>query len=155
MIKSKESLKPLPSPQQLPSADIVIFDGNCVFCTSQVRNLQRLDGGGRLAFLSLHDPFVTQHFPDLTHEQLMEQMYVIPRNERGLSETRLGGAAAIRYLTRRLPRLWILAPLLHVPYSLPLWQWAYDQIARRRYRIANKDGGLCDDEGSCKTHFRE
>ena len=52
--------------------------------------------------MSLHDPLVGERFPDLTHEQLMEQMYVVDRAGR-----RHGGAGAIRYLSRRLPRLWV------------------------------------------------
>jgi predicted DCC family thiol-disulfide oxidoreductase YuxK len=73
-------------------------------------------------------------------------MYVITPEGR-----RYGGAAAFRYLTRRLPRLWILAPLLHLPFSLPLWQWAYRQVARRRYQLAKSEP--CEGD-VCKVHFK-
>src|SRR5687767_6952228 len=109
----------LPTVEENPGSDVVIYDGHCRFCTNQVRNLAKWDGRSRLAFLSLHDERVAQQYPDLTHEQMMEQMYVVTRNGR-----RYGGAAAFRYLTRRLPRLWVLAPMMHVPFTLPLWQWA-------------------------------
>ena len=142
---------PLTAPVELPEADIVIFDGNCVFCTGQVQKLARLDGRHRLAFVSLHDPLVADRFPDLSKEQLMEQMYVIPHG----TNQRLGGAAAIRYLSRRLPWIWVLAPLLHLPFSLPIWQWFYRQIARRRYRIAGKQGKACDEDGTCHLHYKE
>jgi predicted DCC family thiol-disulfide oxidoreductase YuxK len=142
----------LPSPQDHPRADIVIYDGKCVFCTRQVRQLLRLDGRQRLAFVSLHDPMVAASFPDLTHDQMMEQIYLIPHDQ---PDRRLGGAAVIRYLTTRLPKLWVFAPLLHLPFSLPLWQWAYRQVAKRRYRIANKAGEACDDDGTCGLHFKE
>jgi hypothetical protein len=46
-----------------------------------------------------------------------------------------------------LPRLWCLAPLLHIPGSLPLWQFLYRQVAKRRYKIA----GTCED-GTCRLH---
>jgi predicted DCC family thiol-disulfide oxidoreductase YuxK len=58
---------------------------------------------------------------------------------------RRGGADAVRYLSRRLMLLWPLALLLHVPGSMPLWQWLYRVVARNRYRIA----GSCA-EGSCR-----
>jgi predicted DCC family thiol-disulfide oxidoreductase YuxK len=99
----------------------------------------------RLSFVSLHDPLVAERYPDLSHEQLMEQMYLVTQ-----SGHRYGGAAAFRYLTRRLPRLWVLAPLLHLPFSLPLWQWAYRQVAKRRYRWNQKSD--CGD--TCEVHFR-
>jgi predicted DCC family thiol-disulfide oxidoreductase YuxK len=136
----------LPSPAKHPSADVVIYDGHCRFCTQQVQRLARWDSGGRLAFLSLHEAQVASRYPDLTYEKLMEQMYVVDRQGR-----RHAGAAAFRYLTRRLPRLYVLAPLLHIPFTLPLWQWCYRQVARRRYDLAGKTD--CED-GTCRVHFK-
>lgn len=138
----------LPTPAKFPGADIVIYDGKCVFCLGQVRNLKKFDGAGRLAFMSLHDPAVGERFPDLTFEQMMKQIYVI--NPDG---QRFGGAAAIRYLTRRLPKLWWAAPLTHIPFTLPIQQWCYDQVAKRRYKIANKNGLADCDGGACEIHF--
>ena len=132
----------LPSITDRPTADVVIYDGKCPFCRSQVSRLAAWDGGGRLAFLSAHDATVAERYSDLSLDQLMSQMYVIDRRGR-----RHGGAAALRYLSRRLPRLWIAAPLLHIPFSLPLWQWLYRQIAARRYRLA---GGPACADGTCQ-----
>lgn len=137
----------LPAPSELPDAAVVIYDGKCKFCTRQVDRLYRWDGKGRLAFISLHDPWVAEHCPDLTHEQLMEQMYVVLPDGRAF-----GGAAAFRAITRILPKLWILAPLLHIPFSLPLWQWMYMQIARRRYQISKDQGDTCEGD-TCEIHF--
>lgn len=131
----------LPSPDERPQADVVIYDGHCRICTGQIRRLARWDRGGRLSYLSLHDPRVPDRYPDLTHEALMKEMYVIDRAGR-----RHAGALAIRYLSRRLPTLWWLAPLLHLPGTRPLWSWLYRQIANRRYRfgrVADCDGGTC------------
>src|SRR5262245_29784935 len=69
----------LPKPASNPDADVVIFDGNCRFCTSQVKRLARWDRCKRLAFLSLHDAEVRRLFPDLTNDDLMKQMYVIDK----------------------------------------------------------------------------
>jgi predicted DCC family thiol-disulfide oxidoreductase YuxK len=138
----------LPSPAENASADIVIYDGHCKFCTASVRKLARWDAKShKLAFLSLHDPEVQSRFPQLTYDQLMQEMYLV---DRGGSIRR--GVEAFRYLTTRLPRLYPLAPLLHIPFSLPLWRWAYRQIARRRYRIMGKTHE-CDGD-ACRIHFR-
>jgi predicted DCC family thiol-disulfide oxidoreductase YuxK len=137
---------PLPSPAERPDADVVIYDGNCRMCTAQVRKLAWWDCQGKLSYLSLHDPEAARRYPDLTHEMLMEQMYVVDRQG-----NRYGGAAAFRYLSRRLRRLWWLAPLLNIPGSLPLWQWMYRQVAKRRYRFGKTNE--CDDE-TCRIHTR-
>jgi predicted DCC family thiol-disulfide oxidoreductase YuxK len=126
-----------------PEADVVVYDGQCSFCTDQVRRLAAWDRGHRLAFLSLHDPRASELVPDLSHTELMQQMVVVDRRGR-----RHAGAAALRYLTRRLPSLWFLAPLLHLPGSLPIWNWLYRRVAARRYRLG--DGNSCHD-GSCST----
>src|SRR5688572_16787389 len=110
----------LPGPEDRPDADVVIYDGHCRICTGQIRRLARWDGGGRLAYLSLHDPEVAARYPDLTYDLLMQAMVVVDRSGR-----RHIGAAAIRYLSRRLPKLWWLAPILSFPGTLPLWQWCY------------------------------
>tara|TARA_B110000495_G_C22839144_1_gene489428 strand:+ start:400 stop:888 length:489 start_codon:yes stop_codon:yes gene_type:complete len=147
--------KGLPSPTAFPKSDLVIYDGRCNFCSAQVKNLYRLDGKNRLAFISLHDPFVTQRFSDLTHQQLMEQIFLIPNRNGDYSDRRLGGAVAIKYLTLRLPKLWILAPLFHLPLTGGIQQWAYRQIAKRRYKIAGKSEGHCDEQGTCDLHVRD
>lgn len=138
----------LPAPAELSGAAVVIYDGHCKFCTGQVQKLARWDRYKRLAFLSLHDPEVARRWPELTHEMLMFQMYLIDP-----SGQRYAGAAAFRRLTRLLPRLWILAPLMHIPFSLPVWQYFYRQVAKRRYLLMGKTADACDD-GACQVHFK-
>lgn len=137
----------LPSPTDRPNADIVIYDGHCRFCLGQVRRLHRLDWNRRLAFISLHDPEVARRFPDLSHEQLMKEMYVIDQ-----AGGRHAGAASIRYLSRRLYPLWPVMPFLHVPGTMPLWRWLYAQIAQRRYLFAGKVES-CEDD-ACAVHLK-
>jgi predicted DCC family thiol-disulfide oxidoreductase YuxK len=136
----------LPTPAERPYADVVIYDGDCRMCTAQIRSLRWWDCQGKLSYLSLHDPEVARRYPDLTHDMLMAQMYVVDRQG-----NRHGGAAAIRYLSRRLRRLWWLAPLMYIPGSLPLWQWLYSQVAKRRYRFGKIEA--CDNN-ACSLHGR-
>lgn len=123
-----------------PDRDTVIYDGRCGFCRSQIALLQGLDCRGSLAFVSLHDPAVAEQFPELPAASLHEQMFVVDRQGHAR-----GGAEAVRYLSRRLPLLWPLAAVLHIPGSLPLWRSLYAFVARHRFRIA----GSCDD-GTCR-----
>lgn len=126
---------------QKPDRDTVIYDGQCRFCQGQITLLRRLDLGGGLAFLSLHDAAVGRTFPEIAPADLKERMYVVDR--RGHAR---GGAEAVRYLTRRLPLLWPLALPLHLPGSLPLWNRLYAWVARHRYGIA----GRCETDGHCR-----
>jgi predicted DCC family thiol-disulfide oxidoreductase YuxK len=136
----------LPTPAERPQADVVIYDGNCRICTRQILRLPWWDCQGKLAYLSLHDPEVARRYPDLSHEMLMRDMYIVDR--RG---GRHRGAEAFRYLSRRLRRLWWLAPVLHIPFSMPVWQWMYRQVADRRYRWGKIEE--CGD-GSCAVHAK-
>ena len=140
----------LPDPDALSDADVVIYDGDCNFCRLQVQNLRRLDlGGPRLAFISLHDRRVAERFPDLPHDRLMKEMVVVDTQGR-----RHGGADAVRYLSRRLPSLWPAAPVLHLPGTARLWRYLYQQVAKRRYKLAGKAGdkNLCEN-GACSVHL--
>lgn len=140
----------LPTAEERPGCDLVIWDGQCKFCLAQVKRLHRLDSG-RLGYISLHDPRVTELAPSLDFEQLMSQMWVVGPNGHSDGGVLAGGADAIRYLSRKLPWLWPAMPALHLPGLMPLWRWAYGQVAKRRYKIAGKN---CDDGGTCHLHER-
>ena len=124
-----------------PAHDTVLYDGQCRFCQRRIANLKRLDRGGRLQFMSLHDDRVALDFPELSRESLLAEMFVVDPAGNARS-----GATALRYLSRRLPLLWPLAPLLHIPGSLPAWNWLYRLVARNRVRL----GGTCV-EGACRV----
>jgi predicted DCC family thiol-disulfide oxidoreductase YuxK len=137
----------LPSWQDHPGRIGVIYDGECRFCRRGVEQLAKLDWSHRLAFISLHDPLVARQWPHLSHDELMEQMYVVTP-----SGDCLGGARGIRYLSRKLVALWWLAPWMNVPGTLPIWQFLYRIVARMRYRIAGRIGGANCENGTCSLH---
>ncbi len=113
----------------------VLYDGNCSLCRGQVERLRRWDRAERLEYLSLHDPQVGQRFPHLRREDLMRELHVV--EVEGHAHR---GAGAVRFLSRALPALWWAAPFLHVPGSLPFWQWLYHRIARSRYGRCSPSG---------------
>jgi hypothetical protein len=77
----------------------------------------------------------------------MKEMYVVDP-----SGGRHAGAEAFRYLSRHMPTLYPLAPLMHIPFSLPLWRWLYGVVARNRYLLGGKTVS-CDDE-ACQVHLK-
>ena len=136
----------LPAPADLVDPDVVIFDGACSFCQKNVRRLHACDGSGRIAFLAIDDPEVAACWPEFSREALMENMHVIDR----FGDVHIG-AGAFRYLSRRLPRLWPLALLMHIPLTGPAWRAGYRWFARRRYQLSQ--AAECND-GSCDVHFQ-
>jgi predicted DCC family thiol-disulfide oxidoreductase YuxK len=121
----------------------VIYDGQCEICTSQVGKLPWWDCQHHLAYLSLHDPRVSERWPDLSLERLQQEMCLIDRQGR-----RHWGPEAIRYLTRRLRRLWWALPIAYFPGSMWLWRPLYRWVARNRFRLSGKQ---CAD-GTCQLH---
>jgi predicted DCC family thiol-disulfide oxidoreductase YuxK len=95
--------------------------------------------------MSLHDPRVAQRYPSLSYDQMMAEMWVITP-----SGDQYGGADAFRYLSRKLPALWLVMPCMHLPLCMPLWRSVYRWIARRRYQFSGQD---CKN-GSCHLHSK-
>ena len=144
-----DTVPTLPTPLDLPQADVVIFDGKCVFCRKSVNLLERWVRKDQLCYVSLHDPWVAENVPELSFDELMDRVWLVSRSD----GSRHGGAEMVRYLSTRSWKLYLAAPLMHFPGSMPLWQWMYQIVARRRYKIANKDGEPCDEDGTCRVHF--
>ena len=136
----------LPSPSERPSADVVIYDGECKFCTASVERLAKFDRKGLLSFLSLHDPEVARRWPELSHDDMMQYVYLCTVDGR-----KFRGAEVFKYLSMRLPQFYLLAPVLHFPGLMPLWQVFYRAFAKRRYRFGRIES--CTD-GSCKIPAR-
>jgi predicted DCC family thiol-disulfide oxidoreductase YuxK len=148
-IATAEPPTALPSPAERPDADIVVFDGHCGFCTAQVENLLGWDKDGRLAYLSLHDEEVERRWPGIDHDRLMKEMMVVDQ-----AGNRYWGPEAIRYLTRRLPRLWWAAWIFYIPGAMFIWRRIYRWVAHNRYRISAKFSKNACDSGTCQLHLR-
>lgn len=143
IMNANAAVAALPSPAERPEADVVIYDGDCGICSAQVHKLVWWDCQKQLAYLSLHDPEVQRRFPDLSHDRLLQEMAIVDRRGR-----RYWGPEAIRYLTRRLRRLWWAAPAAYFPGSMLLWRPLYRWVARNRYRLS---GDQCA-AGACRLH---
>ncbi len=151
IVMSQAPTKPqttaLPRPEDRPGSDVVIYDGQCNICRRQIERLPWWDCQRRLSYLSLHDPEVAERYPDLSHEELMEQMVIVGHDGR-----RHKGAAAFAHLTVRLRRLWWLSPILNFPGAMPLWQFLYRRIAQYRYKLGGKTECTSD---ACERHVHQ
>ncbi len=134
----------LPCPEDRPGADVVLYDGQCVFCRTSAEKLQWWDSQGKLAYLSLHDPQVAERWPEVSLDRLHDEMCVV--DQQGHHHW---GPYAVRYLSRRLPRLWWLAPLMHLPGIMLLARPAYRLVAKNRYLIAGRNAEC--DTGACEV----
>lgn len=150
-MKINSEMRPLPCPADRPHADVVLYDGHCRICRSQVEKLPWWDNHNRLAYLSLHDPEVARRWPEMApgrplHQRLQREMCVVENHGAVQAEILHWGPAAIRYLTGRLRRLWWAAPLLYFPGSMLLWSPLYRLLARNRFWLSGTT--TCED-GAC------
>lgn len=122
----------------------VFYDSVCPVCRKSVRWLKRLDLLGRLKFEDLHDRANAEKaLPDVTYADQLKRMYVLrPDGEY------FGGYAAVRAIAAVLPPLWPLLPLMWLPGAVLVGKWAYDFVARNRFRYAK-----CEDE-MCSLHLK-
>ncbi|MBI3962514.1 MAG: DUF393 domain-containing protein [Deinococcus sp.] len=109
---------------------VLLYDGQCQFCTRSVARLKRRDRLGRLEFLPSQDPQAPRRFPQVTPEQCAQAMQLIdPRGQ--VSQ---GADALVRIL-------WLLpgGPLVAWLYAVPgvpfLARYLYRWVAKNRYRL--------------------
>jgi predicted DCC family thiol-disulfide oxidoreductase YuxK len=122
----------------------VLYDGSCALCRASVARLRRMDRGGRVALLDLHDPQASVRFPQVDREKAMRLMQAVDSTGRAFS-----GVDAWARIGLSLPGWKLLAWLLLVPGIHFLAGAIYAWVARNRYRW-NRD--ICAD-GSCELHL--
>lgn len=126
---------------------VVLYDGHCRICRSQVKTLLRLAAPGAVEARDFHQPGTLAAFPSLDHAACMEAMHLVGRNGR----VARGAEAIVRALaTRRL-----VAPFAYLYYLPGLRQvadLAYAWVARNRYRPFRPPGDCAD--GACDAHLK-
>ncbi len=110
---------------------VVLYDGDCAFCTGWRDRMARRDRHGLIEWLSVHDPSVAARYPDLDREDAMKMMYVFAPDG---SLTK--GADGWVVLFSVLERMGWLAILARVPGVKPVMRRVYHYIAGRRYRLS-------------------
>jgi predicted DCC family thiol-disulfide oxidoreductase YuxK len=110
---------------------VVIYDGECNFCSAQVRWLHRLDWFKLLKFIPAKDPFVKNIAPNLSQERLSEAIYCVSKNG-NISRA----ARCFRSLSLRIPLLFPVALLLWFPGVIWIAEKIYEMIARNRSTLS-------------------
>ena len=113
---------------------VLLYDGVCRFCNRLVQFVLRYDDGKIFRFASLQSSFgiavLTQHGVDTSP---MGTAYVLVSGDEG--QALLQRSAAILFLLDRFGGIWsVLAQIIGL-LPLRMRDWAYNTIARHRYRI--------------------
>jgi predicted DCC family thiol-disulfide oxidoreductase YuxK len=118
----------------------LLYDGQCPFCLKSVATLKRLDWLGRLRYLDARDPASYPAVdPPLKPDRLLEEMHLLTPDGKQVFH----GFGAFRWLSWRLPLLWLTAPFLYIPGVPAIGGKAYRWIARNRFNLVPCHGGVC------------
>lgn len=117
------------------SRPVLLYDGQCPFCATWVRRLERLARPGAFEALSYHDPSVPERFPGLQQADLGREMHLVEPDGR---VTR-GFEVAVRVLRSR-PLAGTLASVTYLPGLRQLLNGLYRLIARYRHRLPGHSG---------------
>jgi predicted DCC family thiol-disulfide oxidoreductase YuxK len=129
--------------------DVVLFDGNCRFCTAQAKRITRRFPRALIAE-NFQEATVLAKYAErgVTYDECMKQMQLVAHDGRVY-----GGAEAIaRILVRGVPLVGLVAYLYYVPGVRQLANALYRIVAKYRYRIAAKKEPCVD--GTCKLHVK-
>ena len=130
-----------PTPTELaaaaPDLPLLLYDGDCAFCSAQAERARRVSGG-RVRVEPLQ--VALEGVPWLPREEALRALQLVDRDGR----TYAGAGAIARLLRLTRPVLGTLALGYHLPGVRWLADRAYAFVAKRRYLIA----GRCVD-GAC------
>jgi predicted DCC family thiol-disulfide oxidoreductase YuxK len=125
------------------------YDGNCIFCRTQMSRLRRWDDAGCLGFADIAAPGFSP--PAGTSMQALNtEMHALTAGGRLL--VGIDSLLAAYTLTGRG---WMVAPL-RVRALRPVFSALYRSFARNRYRISGRVGRPACEDGVCsgKHPFR-
>lgn len=120
----------------------LVFDGYCPLCIRTMTQLDALDGIRRLRYVDLERETdrASALLPGISIEDMREEMAVVTPSGLGLR-----GFFAFREISRRLPVLWPLVPLMYAPGSAWVGTRVYAWVA------ANRARRLCEGD-ACVVH---
>jgi predicted DCC family thiol-disulfide oxidoreductase YuxK len=110
---------------QRPDAPILIFDGDCGFCSSWVRRAKRLDVRDAVRTVALQDPAATQ-LSGQSVARLRQAAHFVRTD--GVV---FAGAAAAREFARYLRGGSLVRAVAAIPGAMPIAERVYGWVARR------------------------
>jgi predicted DCC family thiol-disulfide oxidoreductase YuxK len=121
----------------------VLYDGACGLCRASVARVRRIDRGGRIELLDLHEPSVAARFPQVNREEALRLMQAVDPNGRVYSGVDAWARIGLAVPGWKLIAWFLLVPGIHLVAG-QIYAW----VARNRYRWNPE---LCAD-GSCAVH---
>ena len=106
---------------------LMIYDGDCNFCSLWVHRWQHATGG-QVEYLPFQDPRVAAQFPELPREQFESAVQLIEPDGAVFSSAE----AVFRALARNPRRQWLLDWHNHSPAFARVAGWSYHFVARHR-----------------------
>lgn len=110
-----------------PSKPLMVFDGDCNFCTLWIRRWQQLTGDAA-DYLPAQDPRIAAQFPEIPREHFERCVQLIEPDGSVFS----GAEAVFRVLALNPHRQWPLHIYENSPPVAGLAEWAYRQVAQNR-----------------------
>jgi predicted DCC family thiol-disulfide oxidoreductase YuxK len=110
-----------------PPKPLMVFDGDCNFCTLWIRRWQQMTGGS-VDYLPAQDPRVLVQFPEIPHEQFDTAVQLIESDGTVYS----GAEAVFRTLAHSPKRQWPLRTYENSPAFASTTEWAYRFVAEHR-----------------------
>ena len=131
-----------------PGRYVVLYDGHCRFCTTQIRKLLKLARPGAIDAVNFQEPGVLERFPGVSYEACMIAVHLVTPDGRVCSAFE----AIVRALSTR-PVLGRLAYAYYLPGVRLGLDLFYVLVAANRYRLMGKAvaAGECDG-GTCHLH---
>jgi predicted DCC family thiol-disulfide oxidoreductase YuxK len=127
--------------EQEPQSPVIVYDGDCAFCRSQIARIRRRDRQDRFEYVPKQAPGLFERFPALQRMDLNQGLRVIAPDLKIHV-----GPDAVYVIARKLPGWRWAAWLYRVPLVHRLLREAYARVAKRRYSL----NARCDD-GTCPT----
>ena len=114
-----------------PAKPVMIFDGDCSFCTRWVSRLRHATGD-RVDFLAFHDASVAAQFREVPRQQFETAVQLVETDG-----TVYGGAEAVFRALAHNPRArWLLNWYYRCPALASASEWVYRRVARHRKLIS-------------------
>ncbi|MFN7138056.1 MAG: DCC1-like thiol-disulfide oxidoreductase family protein, partial [Limisphaerales bacterium] len=131
----------------LPEKPLMIYDGDCCFCTKWVKRWEQTVGPS-VQFIPSQDPQVAQRFPEIPVKRFEESVQLIQPN----GEVYEGSEAVFRALAAGCSR-WPLRLYERLPGFAPVSEQAYKLVAKNRSFFSSATRLLWGDQVERPTYF--
>ncbi len=110
-----------------PPKPLLVFDGDCNFCTLWIRRWQQMTGAA-VDYLPSQDTSIGAQFPEIPHERFADSVQLIETDGAVFS----GAEAVFRTLAKNPQRRWPLGLYQSLSSFANITEWAYRLVATNR-----------------------